>query len=62
LSTVPEVVDILNLINEAKIKNLELITTEKNHQNIPDKYKQAILYAKIKLNINDENKLINEIC
>lgn len=54
--------DILNLINEAKIKNLELITTEKNHQNIPDKYKQAILYAKIKLNINDENKLINEIC
>ena len=54
--------DILNLINEAKIKNLKLITTEKNHQNIPDKYKQAILYAKIKLNINDENKLINEIC
>ena len=53
--------DILNLINEAKIKNLELITTEKNHQNIPDKYKDAVLYAKIKLNINDENKLINEI-
>ena len=52
---------ILNLINEAKIKNLELITTEKNHQNIPDKYKDAVLYAKIKLNINDENKLINEI-
>ena len=53
---------ILNLINEAKIKNLELITTEKNHQNIPDKYKDVVLYAKIKLNINDENKLINEIC
>ena len=53
---------ISNLINEAKIKNLELITTEKNHQNIPDKYKDAVLYAKIKLNINDENKLINEIC
>ena len=54
--------DILNLINEAKIKNLELITTEKNHQNIPDKYKDVVLYAKIKLNINDEDKLINEIC
>ena len=53
---------ILNLINEAKIKNLELITTEKNHQNIPDKYKDVVHYAKIKLNINDENKLINEIC
>jgi tetraacyldisaccharide 4'-kinase len=53
--------DILNLINEAKIKNLELITTEKNHQNIPNKYKDVVLYAKIKLNINDENKLINEI-
>jgi tetraacyldisaccharide 4'-kinase len=53
--------DILNLMNQAKIKNLELITTEKNHQNLPDKYKERVLYAKIKLNIDEEDKLINEI-
>ncbi len=50
--------DIEKIIIDAKIKNLKIITTEKDYMKIPQKYKKDINFLEIDLVIQNENKFI----
>ena len=53
--------DIEHLIKISEEKNIDLITTEKNYNNISEKFKKKIYCVKLDLIIENEDKLINEI-
>lgn len=53
--------DIEQLIKISEEKNIDLITTEKNYNNISEKFKKKIYYVKLDLIIENEDELINEI-
>ena len=53
--------EISKLINEAKIKNIELITTDKNYNNIPEKFKDKIYHTILDVKINNKTEFLNEI-
>ena len=53
--------EILKLTKIANNKNLHLITTDKNYNNIPQKFKSIINYTSIDLIINNSNEFLNEI-
>ncbi len=53
--------EILKLFDIANNKNLKLITTDKNYNNIPEKYKKIIYSTSIKLIIDSYNDFLNEI-
>tara|TARA_Y100000590_G_scaffold464722_1_gene634877 strand:- start:997 stop:1926 length:930 start_codon:yes stop_codon:yes gene_type:complete len=53
--------DIKNLINKAKEKNAILLTTEKDYLRIEERYKVNIKFLKIKVEIQNCDKFIEEI-
>ena len=53
--------EILKLLDRANNQNLKLITTDKNYNSIPEKYKKIIYSTSIKLIINNYNDFLNEI-
>jgi len=53
--------DIQNIINKAKKEQASILTTEKDHVKIPNKYKKYIKYLKLKLNIHKQQELIKLI-
>ena len=53
--------EMLKLIKIANKKNLDLITTDKNYNSIPQKFKSIINYTSIDLIINNSNEFLNEI-
>ena len=53
--------EILKLLDRANNENLKLITTDKNYNSIPEKYKKIIYSTSIKLIINSYNDFLNEI-
>jgi len=53
-----EIEYLLNICNQQK---LNIITTEKNYHGIPRQYKDKISYIKLKLEINNFEKFLNEI-
>ena len=53
--------EIENLIIKSKSKNIQLITTEKNYNNIHPKYKNKIYYTELDLVIDQYNQFLNEI-
>ena len=50
-----------NLISIAKNKNAILLTTEKDYLRINENYRESIFYIKIKIEIENKDKLIQEI-
>ena len=50
-----------NLLNKAKDNNSILLTTEKDYFRIPKNHKKNIKYIKIKIEIENKNKFIEEI-
>lgn len=53
--------EIQKLQKKADEKKIELITTEKNYNNIPEIFKDKIHYASLDLKINNYKELLNEI-
>ena len=53
--------EILKLLDRANNENLKLITTDKNYNSIPEKYKKIIYSTSIKLIIDSYNDFLNEI-
>ncbi len=53
--------DMKILIKKGREKNLQLITTDKNYNNINKKYRDKIYYTKLDLEINNYNNFLNEI-
>jgi len=53
--------EILKLLDKANNENLKLITTDKNFNSIPEKYKKMIHKTSIELIIDNYNDLLNEI-
>jgi len=53
--------EILKLLDKANNENLKLITTDKNFNSIPEKYKKMIYKTSIELIIDNYNDLLNEI-
>ena len=53
--------ELKNLIIKAKKNNTILLTTEKDYFRINENYKKNIYYLKINTEIEDQNKLIEEI-
>ena len=49
------------IVEEAKNKNLEIITTEKDYYKIEDYKIKEIQCLKVDLEINDKEKLLKEI-
>ena len=50
-----------NLLDKVKKNDHVLVTTEKDYFRISEKYKKNIKFLKIKINIEDKNKFIEEI-
>ena len=53
--------DLESLINKAVKYNAILLTTEKDYFRISENYRKNINYLKIKVEIENKNKFINEI-
>ena len=53
--------EIVNLLNKIKDKNSILVTTEKDYFRISEYHKKNIKYLKIKVEIENKNKFIEEI-
>ena len=53
--------ELKNLIYESKKNNLTLLTTEKDYFRIDEEYKKNISFLKISINIEEKEKLIEEI-
>ena len=53
--------EILKLLDKANNENLKLITTDKNFNSIPEKYKKTIYKTSIELIIDNNSDLLNEI-
>ena len=53
--------EILKLLDKANNENLKLITTDKNFNSIPEKYKKMIYKTSIELIIDNNKDLLNEI-
>ena len=53
--------EVSRIVEEAKNKNLEIITTEKDYYKIEDYGIKEIQYLKVDLEINDKEKLLKEI-
>ena len=50
--------DFEKIINNARIENLKIITTEKDYMKIPKNFKKEIDFLAIDLVIENENKLV----
>ena len=53
--------EVSRIVEEAKNRNLEIITTEKDYYKIEDYGIKEIQYLKVDLEINDKEKLLKEI-
>jgi len=53
--------DMQNLIKKSQKKNIKLVTTDKNYNNLNSKFKKKIFYTKIDLEISNYSELLNEI-
>ena len=53
--------EIVELLNRAKEKNIELITTEKNYYNVPARFRYKIYYTILDVIINNNIEFLNEI-
>jgi len=50
-----------NIINKAKKYGASILTTEKDHVKIPDRYKKKIKFLKLNLVIDNEQKFMKFI-